>query len=94
MARVTKQRLQNLIERINSRCGFKGYKTKRLKNGKLGEKDSGFLLASAYNKYSIEFRSKKRSAKVSNSMSAPEMEEYLQGMTNGIDWYKKRATVR
>jgi len=97
MARVTEGRLEHLVKRLNRACGFKGRKYVRVKStGKLKTKGSGFGISGSYGRKELVFESKGTTGErsISYLMTKKELESYMVGMLEGIDYYKKRSKLK
>ena len=95
---VTEKRLKQRIAYLNDLYGFKGRSSKgKYKSGKMKgrwkpQTGSGFVLASAYGGYRLEFMTKRGGARdVSTRGTKAEIDFYIGAMITALR-YKKEAT--
>ena len=95
MARITEKDLNRRVDYLNELNGFKGHTYKRLKNGKVVSKGSGFVVGYAYGGVRLEFMTTRGGARdVSPRLRKGELYDYVNGMIEGIRYYKDRVRLK
>ena len=93
--RISEKQLQRRVEYLNELNGFKGHAYKRLKNGKVVSRGSGFHLGYAYGGVRLEFMSSEGGCSdVSPRLKKAELYDYVNGMIEGLRYYKDRVKLR
>tara|TARA_R100001015_G_C4614248_1_gene170062 strand:- start:240 stop:524 length:285 start_codon:yes stop_codon:yes gene_type:complete len=93
--RITEKQLEKRVEYLNDLNGFKGHIYKRLKNGKVVQKGSGFQVGYAYGGARLEFMSSKGGCSdVSPRLRKGELYDYVNGMIEGVRYYSDRVKLR